>query len=233
MTEPGFSQSSADEQKSLPPRPTTRPIWPWLLLIAGLMLVLVLRATLMPESSGGRDGQDAAGIGSKVTAFELQPLTGNPRPASLADLEGKVTLINIWGPWCGPCAIEFPHLMELVQHFRGEPDFQFLSISSNRDPSDTKGLAESTAEFLKQHQAEIPTYRDPNGRTIATLANDAKLTGFGFPTTVAIDRAVVIRGVWVGYRPGDERGMRQAIERLLKNEPIGVASGEPEQAASN
>ena len=223
MSDTGFSQSSAAEQQWLPPQPAARPLWPWLLLLASMALVVALRFTVLPgDASSGRDGQDAAAVGTKVTALALEPLTGDPSPVSLADLQGKITLINFWGTWCGPCYVEFPHLVELEQHFRSVPEFQFLSVSSNPDPSDHEGLAESTAEFLKQQQAEFPTYRDPDAKTIISLVESAKLSGFGFPTTIVVDGEAIIRGIWVGYRPGDEKGMRQTVERLLLRDTKGL-----------
>ena len=41
-----------------------------------------------------------------------------------------MTLVNFWGPWCPACGIEFPHLVELEEHFRTDPNFQFLSVST-------------------------------------------------------------------------------------------------------
>jgi thiol-disulfide isomerase/thioredoxin len=235
MSEPGFSQSSAAEQQRLSPQPVARALWPWLLLLAGVLLVVALRFALRPDASTGRDGQDADAVGTRIAALALEPLTGDPPPVSLADLQGKVTFINFWGTWCGPCAVEFPHLVELEQHFRSEPDFQFLSVSSNSDPRDDLGLAKSTAEFLKQQQAKFPTYRDPDAKTIISLVESAKLSGFGFPTTIVVDREGIIRGIWVGYRPGDEKGMRQTVERVLLGDtkafeplPAQAGSGESE-----
>ena len=111
--------------------------------------------------------------------------------------------------------MEFPHLMEVVTHFRPKPQFQFFSIASNQNPYDDRGLADSTAEFLKQFKADIPTYRDPDGETTTTLIRDAKLGGFGFPTTVVLGPGGVIRALWIGYEPGDENEVRRAIEKEL------------------
>ena len=220
MSDSGFSKSSAAEQHWLSPQPAARRLWPWLLLLATMALVVALRFTLMrgTEVSSGRDGQSDSGVGAKLTTVDLQPLTGNPPPVSLTDLQGKITLINFWGTWCNPCVVEFPHLVELEQHFRSEPEFQFLSVSSNSDPRDDRGLAENTAEFLKQQQAEFPTYRDSDAKTIISLIETAKLSGFGFPTTIVVDREAIIRGIWVGYHAGDEKNMRQTVERLLLND---------------
>jgi thiol-disulfide isomerase/thioredoxin len=215
MSQPTFSHSNQADQQALPPVPTSRRIWPWLLLLGAMVLVLALRWSVLTDGAGGRDGQDGPGLGAKLTKLDLQPLTGDAKPVSLADLEGKVTLINFWGPWCGFCVAEFPHLVELEKHFRDVEDFQLLSVSSNPDPSDEEGLQEDTELFLKHQQAEFPTYRDPGGASTIALAQAASFPRFGYPTTIVVDRGAVIRGVWVGFRAGDERGMRQLVERVL------------------
>jgi len=50
-------------------------------------------------------------------ALEGLNRAGVPVPGfSAADLAtGDVTLVNVWGSWCGPCRIEHPYLMELAE----------------------------------------------------------------------------------------------------------------------
>ena len=185
MAESGFSRSSESEQQLLPPSRAAWPLWPWLLLLVGLALVLVVRSGstgLEPERRGELDPS----VGTKLAIFRLEPLTGDSRQVSEADLQDKVTLVNFWGPWCTACMVEFPHLVELEQHFRSQAGFQFFSISSNYDPRDEQGLAEGTERFLKRQQADFPTYRDPQGATVIDLIKAAKIESFGFPATVLL-----------------------------------------------
>ena len=41
------------------------------------------------------------------------------------------------------------------------------------------------------------------------------MDGFGYPTTVLLDRSGIIRAVWVGYIPGSEREMETVVSKLL------------------
>lgn len=52
---------------------------------------------------------------------------------NLKDLLGKVTYIDIWATWCGPCCREIPYLDEVVKRFKGNDKVQFISISVDDD----------------------------------------------------------------------------------------------------
>jgi thiol-disulfide isomerase/thioredoxin len=136
-----------------------------------------------------------------------------------ADLEGQVTLINFWGTWCPPCRMEFPHLVEIEQHFRKDERFQLLSISCSGGRGSDEQIGPETAEFLEEHQATFATYRDPHQKFAMHLLETAKLDDFVFPTSLVVDRHGVIRGIWAGYTPGDEREIQRLIETLLLKSP--------------
>ncbi len=155
-------------------------------------------------------------MGQPLPLLELQPLTGATQGISRNDLHGKVTLINYWGPWCGFCIQEFPDLMQLWDAFRGNPDFQFLSVSSGGNfKEDVADLREQTQRFLISREATFPTYVDAEGASRQMLMSLVEMDGFGYPTTVLLDRNGIIRAVWIGYIPGSEHEMEQVISNLL------------------
>jgi thiol-disulfide isomerase/thioredoxin len=214
MSESGFEQTSDAERQQMPPERARWPLWPWLVLMGALAVVLVMRFGRITPPEEPRGERDPA-VGKKLARFRLEPLTGDARPVTESGLEGKVTLVNFWGPWCPACVIEFPHLVELEEHFRSRAGFQFFSVSTNADPRDDEGLRESTEQFLKHHQASFPTYHDPQAETLIEFAKSAAIENFGFPATVLLGPGGVIRGLWIGYVPGDEVAVRQAIEKAV------------------
>ena len=36
----------------------------------------------------------------------------------MADLKGKVAIIDVWGTWCPPCRMEIPHFVELQDKYK-------------------------------------------------------------------------------------------------------------------
>jgi cytochrome c biogenesis protein CcmG, thiol:disulfide interchange protein DsbE len=215
MSSSHFSRSSEAESAAAPVSGRRWPVWPWVVL---LVVAAMLAAYQFSGSSGRNDaGENHPGVGTRIAKLRLEPLTGGGSPVTVADLQGKVTLINFWGPyWCPPCLEEFPHLVEIEQHFRGNKRFQFLSISCSGGPGSGEEIGPLTAQFLEEHRAKFPTYRDPYQRFAQHLEQVAKLDGFVFPTSLVVDQRGVIRGLWAGYLPGDERQMHALLERTLR-----------------
>ncbi|WEK18984.1 MAG: TlpA disulfide reductase family protein [Candidatus Pedobacter colombiensis] len=61
-------------------------------------------------------------------AFAFSYPDKNGKTVTMADLKGKVVLIDVWATWCGPCKAEIPHLKKLEQEMKGT-DVQIVSIS--------------------------------------------------------------------------------------------------------
>jgi thiol-disulfide isomerase/thioredoxin len=222
MSRPSFSHSSEAEQAFAPPEARRWIIWPWLLLAVALVLVMFVRGSLLTRTRADA-GANHIGVGQPVVAFDLEPLTGEGEPLSIDDLKGQVTLVNFWGPWCGPCRVETPVLMEVVQHHKSAKKFQFVSVSCSFDPSDEADLAEHTLAFQDDLNVKFPTWHDPTLATRNSLMESAGMNSFAYPTTIVIDQSATIRGIWPGYATGDELAINAVIAELLRQNPASDA----------
>jgi hypothetical protein len=76
-----------------------------------------------------------------VPDFALTDLSG--RKWTQNDLKGKVTIVNIWATWCGPCIAELPYVQKVQNSIKNRKDVQVITLNIDENP----GLIEP---FLKQ-----------------------------------------------------------------------------------
>jgi len=209
----------SEQQEFDTPPPTSVRFWPLLLIVLLTGLVMAVFLSRRPGNSGASDGWGAShpAVGQKLERLNLEPLTGASQALTLDDLAGKVVLINVWGTWCGPCIIEFPHLKELAEHYQSEPDFRFVSISTDGGPGpDGDDLAANTEAFLREQQADFPTYADPRRETCNEIARVAGEPRIPYPTSLVLGRDGKVRALWFGYRDGLTSEMREVIDAALR-----------------
>ena len=128
------------------------------------------------------------------------------KPASLANLRGRVVLIDFWASWCGPCKVSLPELEQLRSelHAAGYSQrFEVLAINVDTD-------AKAAKRFLDRHPVSYPLLADPAGKLPEA---------YGLPTMpssylIGPDGKVV--EVHSGYKPGDaQKHLKPAILKLL------------------
>jgi thiol-disulfide isomerase/thioredoxin len=133
-------------------------------------------------------------------AAALRLLDADGRAFSLADLRGKVVLLNLWADWCAPCRVETPRLNRLQRDFASR-GLEVLGV--NVDQLDTGALKAAQRELQIEYRVAVP---------LSPFEGSLQPTGT-IPQLWLIDRDGRVRASHVGLVP--EHGLRQACTTLL------------------
>lgn len=137
----------------------------------------------------------------KAPLFRVKDIKGNT--ISMADLRGKVVMLDFWATWCPPCVMSFPEVEKLGSDF-DKKDVVVLGFSLDQDESAVK-------EFIK----------DKPGDNAIAMVSETEIPSLysvqGLPTFFIIDKNGYVVKSWTGYHPMLPSIWRKEIEKLLKN----------------
>ncbi|MBQ4509132.1 MAG: 4Fe-4S binding protein [Clostridia bacterium] len=148
--------------------------------------------------------------GMDIPLYDENGLTENT--FNVADNKGKITIINFWGTWCGPCVAELPHFNAIAEEYKDS--VTVLAIHSNRlNSTATKFINEtypnSNIVFGKDFPNESGKIVDPE--VYYTLLGGANNS---YPMTVIVDQNGIIAAHYIGSITHEE--LVADIEKLLK-----------------
>ena len=148
------------------------------------------------------DGSTYTKVGQSVPEFELTTLDGQVVKSS--DLKGKVTVINFFATWCGPCRQELPHLKtEVWDRFKEDGRFALLVVGREH-------TRKELADFKKQERFEMPLAPDPGRRIYGRFAEK------WIPRNYVIDSNGKIAFQSIGYDAEELRQLVAVVDASLK-----------------
>ena len=154
-------------------------------------------------------------LASAVAQAEMKHLDGST--SKVADLKGKVLLLNMWATWCGPCRGEMPSLVKMQDEHR---DKGFEIIGLNTDDGDSKEMVEDFAKEMKLNYMLV-------WANTAMQNGLLKISNFnGIPQSFVIDRDGNLRGVFRGGGKAEVKLMEELVAKVVSGDDGPFVQGE-------
>jgi peroxiredoxin len=158
-----------------------------------------------PASGGGKEPLTIAckgqpSVGNKAPDLSIQSMNdlGNVAVAS-----GKVTLIDFWATWCGPCQKSFPKYQDLYVKYKAS-GLEIIAISV-----DDEGEKSKIPGFAKTAGAKFPVGWDSGHKAAECFGVK------GMPSAFIVDKKGVVRYVHTAYKEGEDEKIEKEIKELL------------------
>lgn len=164
------------------------------LLIALLLAMAFLGAACgsdsATDSSTGSDdsagaGSDGTYVGEAMPEFTTHDIMGNEVTNEVFK-DAELTVVNVWGTFCGPCIEEMPDLQALSEKYEGK--VQLIGIVGDINGIEDTEHVEAAKEITEQAGVKF---------TNLVLSEDLYdfMSGIvGFPTTIFVDKDGTIIG---------------------------------------
>ncbi|WP_417369226.1 redoxin domain-containing protein [Flavobacterium beibuense] len=135
--------------------------------------------TYLNQMLANEKAMEATEVGK--TAPDFSASTPNGKTLSLNQAKGKVTIIDFWASWCGPCRKENPNVVAMYNELH-DKGLNIIGVSLDKDDAKWKGAIEKD-NLTWQHISNLQGWDEP-------IAVQYGVTSI--PATVILDKNGVI-----------------------------------------
>ncbi len=162
---------------------------PILLVFLIIPIFGIIAAVALAINDGAFGGQTAPT--PEAVSSDFVSLVGQPAPDfaltgldgakhQLTDYKGRVTFVNFWATWCGPCRVELPALEKFMAQ-QGDKGAMVLAVNAGE-------TTDQINSYFKEN--------DISGLNVLLDSNIEVYSAYGInalPTTFIVDQKGVIR----------------------------------------
>ena len=141
-------------------------------------------------------------LSNPAPAFRFFDLDG--KPVTSESLAGKVTVLDFWATWCGPCRQSLPELEKVRKQFQANPKVAFYAVSLDQ-PNVTNDDLRKAFEAMN---ISMPILRDTERSALAFKFRP-------IPTTFIIDGKGVVQDFEEGFSPERTQALPAKLEKVL------------------
>ena len=181
-------------------------MYPYIKRILNITAIITLAATLLLAPASNRAGYSQAMTirkGVKAPAFKTRAISG--KVIDSKKLRGKVTLIDFWATWCGPCRMEIPDLVALNKKY-SKKGLVVIGISIDEDTS-----VKNVPDVVKYFKIPYAISASPSvNNSIAMKYHVASI-----PALYFIDKKGYVRWGFTGYSQNGFSMLEEQAKKLL------------------
>ncbi len=142
------------------------------------------------------------------------------QPVKLAELRGRVVLLDFWATWCGPCRETLPRFQKWHESYK-DKGLVVLGLTN------FEGHAGGTPLTRPQELEYLRDFKKRNGLTYGFAIsdeedNDRNYTVSSIPTTFLLDRRGVVRFISIGSSEIEAAALNKMIKKLLDEPAPGL-----------
>ncbi|MFO0829581.1 MAG: redoxin domain-containing protein [Phycisphaerales bacterium] len=139
-------------------------------------------------------------IGDKAPAFEISDWLRGDKVTGFEP--GKVTVMEFWATWCGPCKMSIPHLSEMQERYK-DYGVRFVGVSDEKVETVKDFLAKD--EWKQKMRYTVAT--DPDRSTHTSYMKAAGQNGI--PTAFIVGKTGNVE--WIGH----PMSMEEPLDKIV------------------